>query len=75
MGHADASIDDFYRETIDDSRLEAVAAHVHRWLYADDPKGGKNPTLRIADGESSDTATQRADEGGEKRRALRLFIA
>ncbi len=33
MGHADASIDDVYRETIDDSRLEAVADYLHGWLF------------------------------------------
>lgn len=33
MGHADSSIDDAYREGIEDRRLEAVAAHVHDWLF------------------------------------------
>lgn len=33
MGHADSSIDDVYRERIDDDRLEAVADHVHSWLF------------------------------------------
>ena len=33
MGHADGSIDDVYREHIDDSRLKAVVDHVHGWLF------------------------------------------
>jgi integrase len=33
MGHADSSIDDAYREEIDDSRLEAVVQHVRAWLF------------------------------------------
>jgi len=33
MGHADASIDDVYREHIDDERLQAVVDHVRGWLF------------------------------------------
>jgi integrase len=40
MGHADESIDDVYREHIDDARLTAVADHVRAWLFAADTKGG-----------------------------------
>jgi integrase len=39
MGHADNSIDDVYRERIEDERLQAVANHVHGWLFAAE-KGG-----------------------------------
>jgi len=35
MGHVDASIDGTYREQIDDSRLQAVAEHVRKWLFGD----------------------------------------
>lgn len=33
MGHADPSMGAQYRERIDDDRLEAIAAHVHKWLF------------------------------------------
>lgn len=33
MGHADGSIDDVYREHIDDVRLKAVVEHVRKWLF------------------------------------------
>ena len=33
MGHADGSIDDVYREGVDNSRLVAVTAHVRQWLF------------------------------------------
>jgi integrase len=35
MGHTDDSMAAVYRERIDDSRLVAVADHVHAWLFAD----------------------------------------
>jgi len=35
MGHADESIDDTYREKIDDARLVAVTDHVRKWLFGD----------------------------------------
>jgi integrase len=33
MGHVDSSIDNTYREAIDDARLVAVAEHVRTWLF------------------------------------------
>jgi integrase len=33
MGHTDGAIDATYTHAIDDSRLEAVAAHVRAWLF------------------------------------------
>ena len=41
MGHADESMDDVYREKIDDDRLQAVAEHVRCWLFGLSPDGGK----------------------------------
>lgn len=35
MGHADGSIDDVYRERIDDDRLVAVVDHVRKWLFGE----------------------------------------
>jgi len=34
MGHADNTIDDIYREGIEDDRLRAVVDHVHGWLIS-----------------------------------------
>ena len=38
MGHARAMMASFYRESISDARLNAVADHVHAWLYAEEVK-------------------------------------
>jgi len=35
MGHIDSSMAANYRHGIDDSRLQAVTAHVHDWLFSD----------------------------------------
>lgn len=35
MGHVDNSMDDVYREGIDDDRLEAVVNHVRKWLFGE----------------------------------------
>ncbi len=35
MGHVDSSIDDTYREGIDDARLLAVTEYVRKWLFGD----------------------------------------
>lgn len=34
MGHIDDSMAGVYRQTIEDSRLEAISQHVHAWLFA-----------------------------------------
>ncbi len=33
MGHSRGDMASVYRLDIDDSRLEAVADHIHRWLF------------------------------------------
>jgi integrase len=63
MGHADGSIDDVYRETIDDSRLIAVSDHVRAWLF---PKAETAPT------EDKPRPKQQADDSSD-RPTLKLF--
>jgi integrase len=42
MGHADGSIDDLYREQIEDERLIAATEYVRQWLFGDAAqKGGE----------------------------------
>jgi hypothetical protein len=33
MGHVDNSMSNYYRELINDERLQAVVDHVHDWLF------------------------------------------
>lgn len=33
MGHSDSSIDDVYRQSIDDARLVAICEHMNTWLF------------------------------------------
>ena len=42
MGHADQSMAGHYREFVEDWRLEAVADHVHAWLYGPPAKLAKS---------------------------------
>jgi hypothetical protein len=44
MGHADSTIDGVYRERIEDERLQAVADHVHGWLF---PKPATTKSRRV----------------------------
>jgi integrase len=74
MGHTDPSMAAHYRERIEDSRLQAVADHVRRWLFDEAPDGGKDdgsgtPTEASDPREPSD-APEREDE---ERPVLRLF--
>ena len=41
MGHSDSSMASHYRERVDDARLQAVAEHVHTWLFGTEPEGGQ----------------------------------
>jgi integrase len=48
MGHEVAHMSSVYRETIDDSRLRAVADHVHAWLFPTPPAAGPKVYLAVS---------------------------
>ena len=47
MGHDRGDMASAYRERIDDSRLRAVADHVHGWLFAGSPDGRQSALTEI----------------------------
>jgi integrase len=71
MGHSDPSMASHYRERIDDDRLQAVAAHVHEWLFGDGAGDRQGDGEEQPDTDTTDETPPR-DEG-DARPALRLF--
>jgi hypothetical protein len=71
MGHADDTIDEVYRQGIEDDRLRAVTGHVRQWLF-----GGKSD-------ESTESSTSRVGAATHRTRPhlgspepkLRLFAS
>jgi integrase len=70
MGHADASIDDVYREHIDDARLKSVTDHVRAWLF---PKPAEAPADKPTEPERGEAQATAPESSAEARPMLRLF--
>lgn len=75
MGHADGSIDDVYRERIDDGRLQAIADHVRAWLFPTTNADGVPGKSKKRNRKS--TAASSKDSGSSDHRthaSLRLYV-
>src|SRR5262245_6520973 len=80
MGHTDPTMGGHYRERVEDSRLQAVADHVHAWLFGDPsgnaPKAGadvSDPPDRPEEVESG-TQDSEPDSPADSRPTLRLYV-
>jgi integrase len=72
MGHADDTIDDVYREGIDDDRLQVVSNHVRQWLFGKTSDGG-TAQAESTTPETSDAGDPPLQEESDSRPVLRLF--
>jgi integrase len=80
MGHTDPSMGGHYRERVEDSRLQAVAEHVHAWLFSG-PSGNapkrdpdvSDPSDRLEEVESR-TQDSESDSPADSRPTLRLYV-
>jgi integrase len=71
MGHTDPSMAGHYRERIDDSRLQAVAAHVRAWLFGEVPTD--DAAGRAGDRDDGEPGGRPTGNEGGNRPVLRLF--
>jgi integrase len=73
MGHTDPTMGAHYRERIEDSRLQAVAEHVRKWLFGNAPDGGTaSEPDSTTPGINGPTEPPHRDVGND-RPILRLF--
>jgi integrase len=75
MGHSDPTVGGHYRERVEDSRLEAVASLVRRWVFGAGPEG------KVGGGTEEEAAGPEASEPEEGREGtadqqptLRLYV-
>jgi integrase len=65
MGHARDDMASIYRERISDERLQAVAGHVHAWLFGDRDSAGNTPAISATPSAASGDKTDEGPRNGD----------
>ncbi|HZZ77891.1 MAG TPA: hypothetical protein VFE62_05210 [Gemmataceae bacterium] len=74
MGHADDTIDDVYREGIDDSRLQAVSEYVRIWVFGKPGDGaGAGKGTNVCEGSETSGSLDGAQQEDDQRPRLKVF--
>jgi integrase len=74
MGHTDPTMAEHYRERVEDSRLQAVAAHVREWLFGKAPEAGPADTTAKEIAPATAEAHEEAETPSDELPALRLYV-